>query len=442
MTDKKKVYWKRLILFCTLALLSLPAIQARLNLPGVVGELEGYAEPVPHPELTWNALWANTYQHELERYIDNRIGFKTLLTKLRNEFAFTILHETNDPNLFVGPHNSLFDARTLYGYVGLDELASEDAVQRHIRRLRVVQDTLARRGKLLVFVAAASKASFAPENMPAYFRHLDRRQNNYEKYTAAMRAAGINLIDLSRAVRSWKDTASYPIFTWYGGHWSSYGAVLAGDTLMRYVQQKYGHPLRDYRLLAGDVDKVPRDNDNETEKVMNLLHALPAVNLRYPRVEYAALKPGQRQPNALIIGDSFVFTVLYTYFAQAFNDKLSRFWLRNVVAETTSWPSEVPEGKDARVLDRKAQYLNRDIILVMFTEYNLDKRLDYGFSDDAYKLFVPYTHADSLHLKALEEQIRQRPVVADYWWRKEIETGISQDQLIHQIAEARYDSIR
>jgi hypothetical protein len=208
------------------------------------------------------------------------------------------------------------------------------------------------------------------------------------------------------------------------------------------VQQKYGHPLRDYRLLAGDVDKVPRDNDNETEKVMNLLHALPAVNLRYPRVEYAALKPGQRQPNALIIGDSFVFTVLYTYFAQAFNDKLSRFWLRNVVAETTSWPSEVPEGKDARVLDRKAQYLNRDIILVMFTEYNLDKRLDYGFSDDAYKLFVPYTHADSLHLKALEEQIRQRPVVADYWWRKEIETGISQDQLIHQIAEARYDSIR
>lgn len=432
---------KRLLLLALLVLLLLPAGQAKYEWMDT-GKLAGFYETAaPHPELTWDSFMTSTYQPALERYLDEQLGFRTWLIKARNQLSFSLLHESDNPNLYVGRNNSLFDARTLYGYTGLDA-ADEKTVQRHIHRLRVVQDTLARRGKLLVFVAAASKASFAPENLPPYFRRFPRKKSNYENYTAAMRHAGINLVDLSKVVRSWKDTATYPLFPRYGGHWSNYAAALAGDTLMRYIEKKSGYNLRDYHLFAGDVSNQPRDNDTDTEKPLNLWSPLALYDMRYPRVEYEPLEPGQYRPNVLIMGDSFVFTVLYTYFAQAFDDRLSRYWLRNVLSETIVWPSDVPEGRDIMALDHKAQYLTRDIIVVMFTEYNMDQKLDYGFSDDAYRLFVPYTRADSLHMRALEHEIGQNARLADYWWARSAETGRSTAQLIHEAAMARYDSIR
>ena len=441
MTSLIKVYIKRLILCALLLLLLLPAGQAKFKWMDT-GELSGYFDPLtPHPDLTWEALKANTFQPALERYLEDRIGFRVWLIKIRNELAFRLLHESNDPNLFVGRNEVLFDSRPLNAYIGLDPV-SESTVQRHIRHLRVVQDTLARRGKLLVFVAAASKASFAPENMPPYFRHYSRRKSNYQKYTAAMRAAGINLLDLSQAFRQWKDTASYPLFPRHGTHWSSYGAALAGDTIMRYVEQKYGHDLRDYHILPGQVSSVPLDNNDELLKTLNLFYPLKQYPQKYPKVEFEPLKSNQRRPTILLIGDSFVFTVLYSYFTESFDPNSSRFWFRNVVSDLIIWPSDLPEGNNMKVLDRRAQYLARDIILVMFTEYNMDHRLDYGFSDDAYSLFVPYTHTDSLRIKSLERQIRLKPGMDDYLWKKGTETGLSLEQLIHQRAIAQYDSIR
>jgi hypothetical protein len=437
-----KLYLKRLILLALLLLLLLPAGQAKFGWVNT-GELTGYYEgPAPHPDLTWEALKTNAFQTGLEHYIEDRLGFRVWFIKLRNQFSYSILHETNDPNLFVGRNSALFDARTLYAYVGLDAVADQATVQRRVRHLRVVQDTLARRGKLLVFVAAASKASYMPENLPPYFRHVTRRRSNYDNYTAAMRAAKINLLDLSQALRSWKDTTSYPLFPQYGGHWSDYAATQAGDSLVRYVEQKYGHQRRGYQIRAGEISNAPHDNERDTEKPLNLLLPLPLETMKHPSVEYEPLKPGQRQPTVLIVGDSFVWTILYPFIIPSFDSVNSRFWFYNVINQVIAWPSNLPEGTDPKALDHKAQYLARDIIVVMFTESNLSYQMDYGFTDDAYKLFVPYGHADSLRIQAFADQIRQRPNLEDYWWKKGIETGLSTDQLIHAAAVARYDSVR
>ncbi|KAA9331370.1 hypothetical protein F0P96_14075 [Hymenobacter busanensis] len=436
-----KVYAKRLMAAALLLLLMLPAAQAKFEwFPS--DSLEGYYEgPAPHPELSWEALTSNTYQPALERYLEDRLGFRVWFIKWRGQVPYSLFHETKDPNIFVGRNGVLFDSRPLYAYIGKDPV-EEAALQRHIRHLRVVQDTLARRGKLFLFVTAASKASFAPEDMPTYFRKYPRQASNYERYTAAMRKAGINLFDLSHIVRQWKDTASYPLFPPYGTHWSNYTATLAGDTLVRYLEGRLGQDLRDYRLLPGEISDQARDQDEDLLKPLNLPIPPPPRTMKYPQVEYLPLKPGQRRPTALLIGDSFVFTILYNHLQHVFDDKASRFWFYNVINQSIVWPGELPEGNNMKVLDRRAQYLARDIVLVMFTEYNMDQHLDYGFSDDAYKLFVPYSHTDSLKVSALAKQIAQRPVPKDYWWAKGVETGMSMDQLVRQAAEAKYDSLR
>jgi hypothetical protein len=150
------------------------------------------------------------------------------------------------------------------------------------------------------------------------------------------------------------------------------------------------------------------------------------------------LQPQQRQPNLLLIGDSFCWMIMYPFISEAFNNQQSRFWYYN---HEVAWPDNRPEGTEVWRLDRKQQYLSRDIIVVMFTEYNLANP-DSGFSDNAYNLFTPFTAADSAAVRRLEGQLSQRQDLKEYWWNKGRETGKTQVQLIRERAEAAYDSLR
>lgn len=428
---------KRAVLAVFLLLLMLPAVQAKFKLVRTK-QLGGYsAELAPYPELDREAVKNNSYQISLERYIEANIGFRAWFIRLRNQLAYTLLKVSHTNEVLVGRDRVLYEKGPIHKYLG-EDFVGDAIVEHHVRRFRAVQDTLDRRGKLLVFVAAPSKASFMPEYLPAYYRGLKPHRSNYQAYAAAMRAAGINFLDLSQAFRQWKDTASYPLFPRNGIHWSSYGAKLAGDTLLRFIEKHYSHDLRDYRLLPGDITRKTRDNDNDIGKAMNLLWQPRAYLMAYPNVEFKPLKSGQRKPNLLLIGDSFCWPLMFPFVSEPFNSKQSRFWYYN---GEVAWPDERPEGIHVNMLDHKQQYLSRDIIVVLVTEYNMNG-LDMGFSDDAYKLFTPYTHSDSLSIKQLENRLKNTPNLEDYWWKKSMETGLSFDQLVNKHAIAQYDSVR
>jgi len=107
-----------------------------------------------------------------------------------------------------------------------------------------------------------------------------------------------------------------------------------------------------------------------------------------------------------------------------------------------AWPEERPEGHNVAALDLKQQCLSRDIIVVLYTEYNMNS-LDGGvINDQLYRLLTPYTHTDSVRIKALADKIRLTPGQADKWWKKSAETGLSIEQLSQQQAIARYNSLR
>lgn len=437
MSVSAQINVKRLLFLVLLLIFLLPAGQAKFKLIQFE-ELGGYSgEAAPHPELNWAALANNSYQTGLEHYLEARLGFRELLIRARNQLAYTVFEVAHANQVLVGRDQVLYEERPIRAYLG-EDFVGDATVARHVRRFRAVQDTLARRGKLLVFVAAASKASFMPEFLPAYHQNQPLRRSNYQAYAAAMRAAGVNFLDVSHAFRQWKDTASYPLFPRGGIHWSCYAAKLVGDTLLHYLARQYHHPFRDFRLIPGDVTREPRDTDNDIAKAMNLLTPPPAYSMAYPNVEFQALKPGQQRPNLLLIGDSFCWTIMYPFINEAFDNTTSRFWYYN---NDVSWPENPPEGRAVSALNHKQQYLSRDIIVVMFTEYNMNQ-LDGGFSDDAFNLFTPYTRTDSLRIKEFENALRKTPGLAEKWWKRCADSGQSLDQLIRGQAVAQYDSIR
>jgi hypothetical protein len=377
---------KRALLVAVLLVLLLPAVQAKFKVVHVapLGGYDANAIPRRHPVLDWTGLRTNAYQASLESYLESGLGFRAWFIRLRNQFSYSVFKVARANHVLIGRDRVLYEEKPVQAYLG-EDFVGVDVVQQRVQRFRAVQDTLARRGKLLVFVAAPSKASYMPEYLPDPYRDKwPSHPTNYQVYAAAMRAAGINFLDLSQAFRQWKDTASYPLFPRGGIHWSFYGTVLAGDTLLRYLEHHYQHDLRDYHLEYGEVSRRPRGNEDDILKAMNLLWQPAAYQMAYPKVKFEPLKPGQQRPNLLLIGDSFNWPLIEPYIEQAFDSKRTRFWYYN---SEVAWPEERPEGHVVAALDRKQQYLSRDIIVVLFTEYNM-MNLDGGFSDDAYTLFA------------------------------------------------------
>ena len=430
---------KRALLVLLLLPLLLPAAQGRLKFVRLE-PLGGYmaADTTRHPVLSWRGLADNSYQPRLEHYVENRMGFREWFIRLRNQLAYTFLGVSRNTNVLVGRGKVLYEDKPVHSYLG-DDFVGASQVARRVRRFKAMQDTLARRGVLLVFVAAPSKASFMPENIPAYYRRQQPKITNYQAFTTAMRGAGINLLDLSRAFRQWKDTASYPLFPRGGIHWSGYGIKLAGDTLLRYLEQKYHHDLRDFHLTKGEISNEAIGTDDDIARALNLMWRPAAYRMAYPGVEFAPLKPGQATPNLLLIGDSFCWSIIYPFINDTFDQKRTRFWY---YGGEVAWPEERPEGKSVPALDLKQQYLSRDIIVVLYTEYNLTALDGGSITDQLYGLMAPYTHTDTMRIQALADKIRLTPGQADKWWKKQAETGLSLEQLSQQQAVAEYDSLR
>lgn len=381
LTGKQRVFGALLLL------LLLPAIQTWLNIKIFrTSPLAGYAEPAPRPTLTWQSLRDNTYQPALERYLTEHIGFHDLLIRPRNQLAYSLFEQTRAHGVIMGQDKTLFEKDPILGYLGLDTVPSEE-VRANVQRFRVVQDTLARRGKLLVFVIAPSKAAIYPELLPAPYHGQQPHRSNYDRYAASMREAGLNVLDFGALFRQWKDTSSYPLFARGGIHWSGYGLTLAADTLFPYLEQRAHLNLPDFRRTGLEVTTTPRHPDGDMTKALNLLWDPTSLPLGYPTVQFPPLRSGQRRPRLLVVGDSFVWNFIeqYPYLDSLFAPD-SRFWYYNQVVVWRKQHDQLTGETNVAQLDRKAELLRFDIVLVLFNEHNL-KVFDQGFSQDALRAF-------------------------------------------------------
>ncbi|MBX0292576.1 hypothetical protein K3G63_19185 [Hymenobacter sp. HSC-4F20] len=375
---------KRVLLGLLLAALVLPALQTAFTLVPIPG-LAGYGVRPPRPIFTVDSLLRGSYQPALEQYAAGHVGFRGAFIRLRNQLAYSLFRTGHARDVLVGEEGMLFAQEPIRAYLGQD-FRGWPEVRRNVRRLRAVQDTLAHRRILLVFAIAPDKASFYPDYLPAYFRQQPRGQTNYAAYAREMHAQGINLVDLAALFQQWKDTAAYPLFPRGGIHWSGYGITLAADTLLRYIAQRGHLHLPTYTVTGRDVLPTARVTDADIASALNLLVQPAPFQMAYPRVRFAPPAPGQRKPRLLLVADSFGWSLIgfYPYLPSLFSSPVP-YWYYNkaVVPGNPTQPGGPPVE---RPLDRRAEILQQQVVLLLFAQHNL-RTFDSGFSASAYDIF-------------------------------------------------------
>ncbi|UOQ66018.1 alginate O-acetyltransferase AlgX-related protein [Hymenobacter volaticus] len=427
---------KQFFLAVLLGLLILPAVQARFPL-FEIGELGGYFERAPHPDFTWPSLLDNSYQPNLERYVEDRIGFRELLIRIRNQAAYSLLRVSKANKVLVGDDEVLLDETAIRAYLG-QNFRGENVIRTDVAKFKAVQDSLARRGVLLIFAIAPDKANFYADKFPTYFKHLPRGESNYVAYAREMKSRGVNVIDLAQAFRQWKDTASYPLFPRGGIHWSGYGITLAADTLFRYIEQRGHIDLPDYSVDRVDISDKLRDSDNDVARAMNLLYEPTPYNMAYPNVVFQDPKPGQEKTDLLLVADSFGWGLIgfYPYLPKLFKEDFQFWYYNQAVAKGN--PTEPGGAPVDRPVDRKTEMLNHRVIIVMYTQHNLGG-FDGGFTAEAYNLLCPYSAADSSRIQAIKQELKQSVIIQDQLWEKANTTNQSYDQLLHEMAVSQFE---
>ena len=422
---------KRVLLGLLLLLLALPALQAKWHLVAM-RPLDGYSELSPRVPFSWTDLRTGTFQTQLEKYLDDRIGFREWTIRLRNQLAYSLFGVLHANDVLLGQRQVLFQPAHIDSYLGRDYLGPEQ-IAFHARRVRNVQDSLARHGVQLLYVLAPGKPRFQPEDLPARLAATWPGPTNYEGFAQALPAAGVHVLDAAALFQQWKARAAHPLFPRGGTHWSGYSISLVADTLFRAVEGLTHVDLPDFKAGPGVVtlDSL-RATDNDIAKGLNLLRGPTPYPMAYPVVAFAPATPRQQRPNVLLVGDSFTQSLyLFSPYLPKLFDARSRFWYYN---QTTFWPEVTPnESHNVHELNLRQQVESRQLIILLATEQNLNK-CGFGFIDEVYTLYHPFTAADEARIQELVNQLQAKLT----WEESSHVTG----EQLHQQAVAQHERER
>jgi hypothetical protein len=427
---------KRLLFSLLLLLFIMPALQAKFHWTDEKA-LYGAYNRAPHPDFSPEELLSGAYQPALEHYLEDNLGYRTWLIRLRNQLSLSLLGVARSTDLVVGKDLVLFQPGPVAAYQGKDFLGAEEIAYR-VQRLKAVQTALAQRGIPFLFVMAPNKARYQPETLPASFRMADGGQSNYPVFMREMKAQQVNLLDATELFRRWKDTTSYPLFPKGGTHWSGYGAELIADTLFARIEQLTKVDLPDFRRhgpITVSADTV-RVTDGDLSDPMNLVFPYRHYPTAYATVTFDSVKAGQQRPNMLIIGDSFTWPFMqFEPYLQTLFAPESRFW--GVDGTMFAYDKNYKlDGRELGQVDLRREIESRAIVLILITEHNL---VNHSLIDRLYDLYYPLTEAGKARIEQIQKQLEQDPAIRERLWKQQYEDNHSLSDSLREQARARYD---
>lgn len=304
----EKVRIKKFLFFILMAVMWVPLLNTVFRF-STENKLGGAYNPILKPAFTQKDWLEGVYQEQAEKYLNDTMGFHRSLVRLNNQFNYSMFQRT-DIYREVGKDGYLFETDYFKALQGTDYLG-EDSIHKLVSMTRFVADTLGKQGIHLIFVLAPSKARFMPENLPDHVQRLPKVVCNMDIFKKEFAAQGIPFTDFNSWLISMKNKSPYPLYPKTGVHWGHYGAALAMDSLMRFMEKIEGKDMPELTIESVEQPDTLRSPDNDIVEAMNLIWEPPYYPMTYPvfKVNDDTTK---FRPNVITVGDSYYWQLYGT----------------------------------------------------------------------------------------------------------------------------------
>jgi hypothetical protein len=263
--------------------------------------LQGAFEAGEMPELTASSYTKGSFQTQADHFLKYQMAFNGELVRLRNQLEYSLFGNINTI-LMLGKENYLFDPAYRDALEGND-LMSDSAFNETQKNLSEGVRILKERNIPLMVIFTPNKASYFSEylNTPLSFAN----KTNKSEITSMLDQNDVHYIDFDSWFLSAKDTTRFPLMTKYGAHWSTYGAAIAGDSIINLMREISGDIPSSFKIKSVEFSDKARFGDDDYLPSLNLMKKWPSPPLAYPELEFIR----GSKPNPLIITDSFIWNL-------------------------------------------------------------------------------------------------------------------------------------
>lgn len=381
---KSKQYIQKAVYFLLIGVLIIPYIQKRENF-FKEDELKGSFEKMETkvPALQLKTYKTEDFQINYKKKYKEEFGFRRTLIRIHNQINYSLFNVANSRGVIVSDDNVMMPEGYIKSYLGVD-MAGRDKIEELAKKAKLVQDSLAARGKKFFFLIAPGKAAVYPEKIPEhYFLDYPKEESNYDALTELLDQYGVHCLDFRKYVIENKANFNYAIFPSMGIHWSGNTVALAMDSTLEFIEKELKTAVQQVELSEGEktVENY-RYTDYDIGESMNLLWFSQTDTLHYPTITYQEFN--KEKPAILGVGDSFIesFIGFYSILDSCFSSD-SRIWFYNRIID---WPKYL-HGIEVSKLDLGIELENKDIIFVETSDENI-RKLGFKFIDDLYAYFM------------------------------------------------------
>jgi len=395
--------------------------------------LDGFYLQTDKPDLkyfTWHRWFSDDFQSEMQKRIEDRVGFRNSLYRVRNQVDFSFFNIVNAKGFIAGENGYLYEEDYIHEYKG-EYFIGTGALDKKMVRLKNVYDSLKARNIELVIVFEPGKASILPEFIPERFRPKQRTLSNYEYIRKKAGTLGLPFLDLNQYFLDLKDTAKYPLFHKYGMHWSLYGVSYTLDTLVKYMEKRCSTDLPDIHFTGIEFSETARSSDSDIGELMNIILPLPSTMAAYPKVSIEE-NPAKRNLSVLTIADSYYLNFATDLASTLFKENV--YWYYN--NRLYPYHNEVPPHWIDKS-DLLGEYTKYNVILLMISEINMHYGF-WNFADEAYLAFHPEVKDDYIY--KIENDIRNERTWFQFIVKKARQQNCSLEDMIRRDAQYSFYS--
>jgi len=309
------------------------------------------------------------------------MGFREHLVRTDNQIGYSLfgrIRLSGGTRVVLGRDHYLYEDIHLRPYNKMSSF-SETSLRRTARRVKKLQDALARRQIAFLLVVAPSKVEIYPEHLPlgSALPGRESRQTVCDILGPLLVEAGVNHINGHDLFLEWKRADPTPLFSAGGAHWNYYGAARIVERTMRRLEELTGRDFIGLRCTGARMETWVKGTDNDLGELLNLWTRDFACGPHaHPVIERDA-QPPARSANLLFVGDSFALTLVdlldeervcsHVDFLYYFKRKIS-------YPGATSHPFEHSTAELRKELD------GRDAIVIEINEIWLPE-IGFGFVD-------------------------------------------------------------